>query len=362
MLARGTYGTVSSRALLAPSLQLVLGHQALLMQQCLALRKQGGRRTKQKSTCLSSTPMYTMGVYLLYEGNYQALDSIRNTFFWQGTNKKRKYHMVKWEALIRPKEFGGVDFLDIRVMNICLLVKWIERLEKRDDSICIQLLCRKYLGDKSIFQLNRNAGSQFWKRILSVRQWCQWGRRVQVHSRKQTRFWLDLWTGECPLSVEFHQLFSYCRHPNIYVSDACANGTVQIDFRRSLNDEEMAEWARLVELVNQTTLTEGRDVMKWVLEKRGNYTTRSLYKAMTFGGVKDPVLMRIWRCRIPLKIKFFLWMAFNDRIQAAVQLKKKKWSGPEECKLCGERELLTTFCSYALWRFLCGPSSERLVA
>jgi len=113
---------------------------------------------------------------------------------------------------------------------------------------------------------------------------------------------------------------------------------VQIDFRRSLNDEEMVEWARLVELVNQTTLTEGRDVMKWVLEKRGNYTTRSLYKAMTFGGVKDPVLMRIWRCRIPLKIKFFLWMAFNDRIQAAVQLKKKKWSGQEECKLCGERE------------------------
>jgi len=86
--------------------------------------------------------MYTMGVYLLYEGNYQALDSIRNKFFWQGTNKKRKYHMVKWEALVRPKEFGGVGFLDIRVMNICLLVKWIERLEKRDDSICIQLLCR----------------------------------------------------------------------------------------------------------------------------------------------------------------------------------------------------------------------------
>ena len=145
-----------------------------------------GGKTVLLNSCLSSTPMYTMGVYLLYEGNYQALDSIRNKFLWQGTNKKRKYHMVKWEALIRPKEFGGVGFLDIRVMNICLLVKWIERLERRDDSICIQLLCRNYLGDKSIFQLTRSVGSQFWKGILSVRQWCQWGRKMHVHSRRQT--------------------------------------------------------------------------------------------------------------------------------------------------------------------------------
>jgi len=50
--------------------------------------------------------MYTMGVYQLYEGNYQALDNIRSRFFWQGSNKKRKYRMVKWEALARPKEWG----------------------------------------------------------------------------------------------------------------------------------------------------------------------------------------------------------------------------------------------------------------
>ena len=105
----------------------------------------GGKAVILNSS-LSSTPMYMMGVYLLYEGNYQALDSVRNNFFWQGTNKKRKYHMLKWEALIRPKAFGGVDFLDIRSMNICLLVKWIIRLEKSDDSICIQLLHKKYQG------------------------------------------------------------------------------------------------------------------------------------------------------------------------------------------------------------------------
>jgi len=69
----------------------------------------GGKSTLIES-CLSSIPMYTMGVYELYEGNYQLLDSIRSRFFWQGAGKKRKYHMIKWEALNRPKEFGGLGF------------------------------------------------------------------------------------------------------------------------------------------------------------------------------------------------------------------------------------------------------------
>jgi hypothetical protein len=90
--------------------------------------------------------MYTMGVYELYEGNYQLLDSIRSQFYWQGTGKKRKYHMVKWEALSRPKEFGGLDFLDIKVINKCLLAKWIDNLEKGNDSLCCSLLRKKYLG------------------------------------------------------------------------------------------------------------------------------------------------------------------------------------------------------------------------
>ena len=33
--------------------------------------------------------------------------------------------MVKWEALCRPTDIGGLGFLDTRVMNICLLSKWI---------------------------------------------------------------------------------------------------------------------------------------------------------------------------------------------------------------------------------------------
>lgn len=40
-----------------------------------------GEKSTLIESCLSSIPMYTMGVYELYEGNYQHLDTIRSRFY-----------------------------------------------------------------------------------------------------------------------------------------------------------------------------------------------------------------------------------------------------------------------------------------
>jgi len=68
-------------------------------------------------------------------------------------------------------------------------------------------------------------------------------------------------------------------------------------------------------------------------------------------------MMLIWKCNIPLKVKIFMWMTAHDRIQCAVQLKKKKWSGQEECFVCGKFETsdhIIFQCPIAvfLWSFL----------
>jgi len=93
------------------------------------------------------------------------------------------------------------------------------------------------------------------------------------------------------------------------------------------------------------------------LEKSEKYSTKSLYKLMTFGGVRDVQMMRIWNCNIPLKVKKFLWMAAQDRIQSSVQLKKKQWSGPEKYAVCDQLEstyhiLFQCPVAVYLWSFL----------
>jgi hypothetical protein len=54
-------------------------------------------------------------------------------------------------SLEQTKKFGGLGFLDVRVMNVCLLAKWIDKLERDDNSLCCAMLKKKYLGDRSIF-------------------------------------------------------------------------------------------------------------------------------------------------------------------------------------------------------------------
>lgn len=139
--------------------------------------------------------------------------------------------------------------MHVRVMNTCLLGKWIDRLERGGESICIELLRRKYLGDKSIFQIKNVSGSQFWRGILKVRKWFQRGRVMEVGSGFQTRFWEDTRLGGCALKIEFDQLFRYCSNPNISVQELLGGG-FHLSFRRSLTPGELQDWHRLRERVS----------------------------------------------------------------------------------------------------------------
>lgn len=139
----------------------------------------GGREIKINSS-LSSAPMYAMGFYSLPEGFHSKMDSARSRFYWQGVGGgKKKYHMIKWEAFLRPKDFGGMGFLDTRIMNICLLSKWIMKLDNRATDMCYEVLRRKYLKG-SFFQSLEVGGSQFWKGLHHCKSHLQ--RLVQKNS------------------------------------------------------------------------------------------------------------------------------------------------------------------------------------
>jgi len=154
----------------------------------------------------------------------------------------------------------------------------------------------------------------------------------------QTRFWHDCWLGDCALKVTFPNLFHIAVRQDLEVVEAWVEGQWFLEFRRQLNGILWEEWSNLMLLLDEVSLSDGRDEVFWALERSQQYSAKSLYNLMTFGGVQDVQMMLIWKCNIPLKVKIFLWMAIHDRIQCGVQLKKKKWSGPEECFSCDRLE------------------------
>jgi hypothetical protein len=65
-------------------------------------------RLELTNSCLSSLPMFAMGVYLLHDSTHYAMDRSRSRFFWEGVGNSRKYHMVDWATVCKPREVGGL--------------------------------------------------------------------------------------------------------------------------------------------------------------------------------------------------------------------------------------------------------------
>ena len=60
--------------------------------------------------------------------------------------------------------------MDLNVQNKCLLSKWLFKLTN-EDGIWQQILRNKYLGSKTLTQVEKKPGdSQFWSGLMSVKK------------------------------------------------------------------------------------------------------------------------------------------------------------------------------------------------
>lgn len=84
-----------------------------------------GERLILTNSSLSSLPTFMMGVFFLQDGVHKQLDTIRSQFFWTGDCDKFKCHMLKWDNVCLPKDFGGLGIINTRIFIESLLMKWI---------------------------------------------------------------------------------------------------------------------------------------------------------------------------------------------------------------------------------------------
>jgi hypothetical protein len=108
----------------------------------------GGRFSLIQSS-LSSTLIYHMSIYLLPMTNLENLIKIIRKFFWEGTGEKKKYHLVRWDTVCKPKQKGGLGIKNMKLFNHCLLYKWWLKLEY-EQGLWQSLVKSKYGIDKGI--------------------------------------------------------------------------------------------------------------------------------------------------------------------------------------------------------------------
>lgn len=143
-------------------------------------------------------------------------------------------------------------------------------------------------------------------------------------------FWGDVWLGDAPLKVTFHKLYEVSLQQKATVREMWANGDCNLIFRRSLNLEREGELHGVKDILQSVQLDGNRDEVIWPYTKNKSFTAKSMYRLLTFGGVKDTEMWSIWKGKIPLKIKHFLYLVGRGKLPCASQLVKRNWKGGDE--------------------------------
>ena len=308
------------------------------------------------NSVLSSLPIFMKSFFETPAGVLEKLDAIRSRFFWQGGHHKKKYRLAKWQIICQPKELGGLGVANLAIKNICLLSKWLYKL-LNEDGMWQRLLTNKYLGGKSLTQVSRKPGdSHFWAGLMNVKdQFLRWG-RFRVGNGQATRFWEDKWLNNTTLREQFPNLFNIVRNKTSLVAEVMSHANLNLSFRRPIVGIKLVELQNLVHLLAPVTLNLLRDTFVWGAHRDGTFSTRSMYYIL----INNPNFNSncvLWKLKLPLKIKIFLWYLGRGVTLTKDNLAKRRWQGSPKCSFCNQNESIQhlffdCYLAKTVWRII----------
>jgi hypothetical protein len=106
----------------------------------------------------------------------------------------------------------------------------------------------------------------------------------------------------------------------------------------------------------QVQLSNEKDTFVWGLTRSGVYTVKSLYLDLLNDNIKY-LKKYIWKIKVPLKIRVFMWFLHRKEILTKDNLIKRRWTGNEKCCFCDNKESIQHLffdCPFAklVWRII----------
>lgn len=143
---------------------------------------------------MASIPVYSMQCQWLPTHVCSEIDKINRNFLWGSSDESRKPHLLNWNIVTLPKEYGGLDIRTARENNLAMMSKLGWSLLKRDQASWCKAIASKYLKKSSLWDVKtRSQSSSTWKGILKTRSLIQNGITWNIGDGEHTKFWFDPW-------------------------------------------------------------------------------------------------------------------------------------------------------------------------
>jgi hypothetical protein len=248
--------------------------------------------------------MFMHSFFQVPKGVLEKVEYFRSIFFWQNDEHK-KVHISQMGHTLPTKRPGRMGIMNIDIQNQCLLSKWWYKL-MNEQGIWQDLLRRKYMQDKAIGQIRRKPeDSQLWSGIMSVKDLFLGFGTFHLNSGTNIRFREDIWVENRPLNDQFAHLYRIVRHKHDTATIVFSTVPLNISFRRYLRGDTLQTWYELVAKVANVRLNDREDKFRWGHTENGIFKVRSMYYTIIVRNIWENRLL--WKLKLPLKIKIFLW-------------------------------------------------------
>lgn len=110
-------------------------------------------------------------------------------------------------------------------------------------------------------------------------------------------------------------------------------------------------WRRLLPI----STSEQPDILRWRWTANGIYSTKSCYDVLFLGSSTSPHATLTWKTWAPLSVKFFIWLALQDRCWTNERLAQHGLPHGYACVFCGQATesmqhlLIGCSFSYMVW-------------
>jgi hypothetical protein len=240
---------------------------------------------------------------------------------------------VRWDKTCRSKKRGGLGIKDLRKFNISLLVKWWWLLES-EEGLWQDIVRLKYVKQSPICMIpHRIDDSPLWKDLMKIRHLYLKGRTFKLNNGRGVSFWLDCWLDDTRLCLCYPVLFYLSTDQKISIHEVARNGWV-IQFKVRLYGILREQWYQLAANLNRVNLNNEKDIPIWNWTASKKFSVKSTYEQLTRGDGGSSY-RRVWKAKLPKKIKIFMWLLEQKAILTKDNMLKRKWKGDPGCIFVG---------------------------
>eukprot|EP00253_Pinus_taeda_P031502 PITA_31502 len=261
---------------------------------------------------LQAMPLYLFSILAAPKWVLKRLRNLQRDFLWGSSASHRKWALVKWEMICKPKSKGGIGLRDPESSNIIMNAKiWWQWLTN-PDKIWASIWTAKYTNNSPQNEIIRYEPMQpklsniLPPRLIPNRQEQQ---LATVH-----QFWKqDLANG-----------FRQWSPSNQIITNATKQEEITLE-------EELRKISIRME--------NSEDILRWGYSPKGTYTTSEAYTLSIHSDIRpDPLWDRIWSFKAWLKISHLLWMVGHRKILTWDKLRRRNFHGPSICHNCFNNE------------------------